>query len=321
MGTILITGGHAGLGLEVATRLAERKQNLVLAGRDLATVERAAADLRTRFGRRVATVRLDLSSLASVGAAAADIQRLIAEGQIEPLDALLCNAGAQFRGPISYSKEGYEETFAINHLGHFLLVNLLLASLTGNARVVLTASGTHDPETMDGKLVGKALEPDAFFLANEGKQGRKPSSGGVRYATSKLCNILFAYELNRRFAKRGSRITAIAFDPGFIPETGLSRTAPAFAGRLLRTKFIKWLFRKLGVTMGSLSFSGDALARLAVDPHYANAGGQYLQPEDGSLVTARSSKVSYDEQKAFKLWKDSEKLVKLQSQEMLEVLW
>ena len=99
---------------------------------------------------------LDLSSLASVRAAATEIQRLIAEGQLERLDALLCNAGAQFRGPISYSKEGYEETFAINHLGHFLLVNLLLESLVGNARVVLTASGTHDPETMDGKLVESA---------------------------------------------------------------------------------------------------------------------------------------------------------------------
>ena len=320
MGTILITGGHAGLGLEAVTRLAERKENLVLAGRDLATVEKAAAGLRARFGIRVATVQLDLSSLASVRGAAAEIRRLIVEGQLERLDALLCNAGAQFRGPISYSKDGYEETFAINHLGHFLLMNLLLDSLTRNGRVVLTASGTHDPETMDGKLVGKALEPDAFALADQGKEGRKPSSGGVRYSTSKLCNVLLAYELNRRLFKRGSPIASIAYDPGFIPETNLSRTAPAFAGRLLRTKFIKRLFRKLGVTMGSLSFSGDALARLAVDPQYESAHGQYLQSDDGSLVTAQSSKVSYDEQRAFKLWRDSEKLVQLQPQEMPEVL-
>jgi NAD(P)-dependent dehydrogenase (short-subunit alcohol dehydrogenase family) len=320
MGVALITGGHAGLGYEAATRLAERKQNLVLAGRDLRTVEKAAADLRTRFGIQVATVQLDLSSLASVRAAAAAVQRLIAEGRIEPLDALICNAGTQFVGPISYSEDGYEETFAINHLGHFLLLNLLLDSLTGNARVVCTASGTHDPETMDGKLVGKAIEPDAFALANEGKQGRKPSSGGVRYATSKLCNVLFAYELNRRLAKRDGTIVSIAFDPGFTPETGLSRTAPAFARRLLRTKFIKWLFQRLGVTMGSLTFSGEALARLAVDPQYASATGQYFQSEDGSLVAARSSKVSYDEERALKLWTDSETLVKLQPHEMPEVL-
>ena len=94
---------------------------------------------------------------------------------------------------------------------------------------MFTASGTHDLETMDGKMVGKAMEPDAFALANEGKQGRRPSSGGVRYATSKLCMFLLCYELNRRLAKRGSRLASIAFDPGLISETGLSRTAPAFA--------------------------------------------------------------------------------------------
>ena len=128
MGTALITGGNAGLGLETAQRLAAKKQNLILAGRDQSTVERAASDLRVRFGVQVTTVQLDLSSLASVRSAAQDVQRLMAEGQIQNLDALLCNAGAQFWGPISYSKDGFEETFAINHLGHFLLVNLLLTA-------------------------------------------------------------------------------------------------------------------------------------------------------------------------------------------------
>jgi NAD(P)-dependent dehydrogenase (short-subunit alcohol dehydrogenase family) len=320
MGTTLITGGHAGLGFEAATRLAEKKQNLVLAGRNLATVEAAAAGIRSRFGVHVTAVTLDLSSLDSVRAATVDIQRLIAAGQLERLDAMLCNAGIQFQGPISYSKDGYEETFATNHLGHFLLVNLLANSLTGDARVVMTASGTHDPETMDGKLVGRAIEPDAYLLANEGKDGRKPSSGGVRYTTSKLCNILFAYELNRRFAKHGSRMISIAFDPGYIPETGLARTAPALAVGLLRSKFGKWLFRTLGITMGSLSFSGDALARLAIDKEFAAAGGQYFQSKEGSLLCERSSEVSYDEQKALNLWKDSEALVKLRPEEMSEVL-
>jgi NAD(P)-dependent dehydrogenase (short-subunit alcohol dehydrogenase family) len=320
MGTTLITGGNAGLGLEAAKRLAAKKQNLVLAGRDRSGLEKAASDLRERLGVQVSTVQLDLSSLASVRSAAKDVQRLIAEGQIQHLDALVCNAGAQFRGPISYSKDGYEGTFAINYLGHFLLVNLLLDCLTEDGRVVFTASGTHDPETMDGKMVGKAIEPDAFALANEGKQGRKPSSGGVRYATSKLCTLMLCYELNRRLAKRASSLASIAYDPGLIPETGLSRTAPAFAARLLRTKLMKWLLQNLGVTMGSLTFSGDALARIAVDPDFAGATGQYLQSKNGSLITSRSSKASYDEEKAFRLWRDSATLVKLESNETAEVL-
>ena len=320
MATTLITGGNAGLGLDTARRLADKKHNLVLAGRDRTGVEKAASELREQFGIQVTTVHLDLSSLASVRSAAKEVQRLIAEGHIEHLDALLCNAGAQFRGPISYSKDGYEETFAINYLGHFLLVNLLLNCLLEDGRIVFTASGTHDPATMDGKMVGKALEPDAVALANEGKQGRKPSSGGVRYATSKLCTVLLCYELNRRLAKRGSRIVSIAFDPGLIPETGLGRTAPAFASRLLRTKLMKWLLQKLGVTMGSLEFSGDALARIAVDPDFSGTAGQYLQSKNGSLITSRSSKASYNEQKATKLWNDSATLVKLKPEEISEVL-
>ena len=316
MGTTLITGGHAGLGLEAARRLAENRQNLVLAGRDLARVEEAALALHTRFGVQVTSVQLNLASLDSVRSAALDVRRLVAEGQVQRLDALLCNAGAQFQGPISYSKEGYEETFATNHLGHFLLVNLLLDTLAEDGRIVITASGTHDPETMDGKMVGKAVEPDALALANDGKNGTKPISGGTRYATSKLCNILFAYELTRRLKRNHSHIESIAFDPGLIPETGLMRTAPASAARLMQKNVVKWLLRKLGVTMGSLSFSGDALARIAVDPQFANATGQYLQSNNGSLVKARSSEASYDEGKAAKLWKDSEALVHLQPGEM-----
>lgn len=320
MGTTLITGGNAGLGFETAKGLAAKKQNLVLAGRDQSAVDKAASEIRERLGVQVTTVELDLSALASVRSAATGVQRLISEGQIQRLDGLLCNVGAQFRGPISYSKDGYEETFAVNYLGHFLLVNLLLDCLTENGRIVFTASGTQDSETMDGKMVGKAIEPDASALATEGKQGRKPHSGGVRYATSKLCTLLFCYELNRRLAKRSSSVSSIAFDPGLIPETGLSRTAPAFAAQLLRTKLIKWLLQKLGVTMGSLAFSGDALARLAIDPAFTDARGQYLQSKNGLLLTSRSSNASYDEQKASKLWKDSAMLVKLQSSEISEVL-
>ena len=83
---------------------------------------------------QVTTVQLDLCSLASVRSATEDVHRLIAEGRIECLNALLCNAGAQFRGPISYSRDGYEETFAVNYLGHFLLINLLLNCVIEDGR-------------------------------------------------------------------------------------------------------------------------------------------------------------------------------------------
>ena len=312
MATVLITGGHTGLGWAAAEKLASgRHVDLVLAGRDLDKVEPAARQLREKYGIKVTPLLLNLASLESVRSAASKVRGLIAEGTLEPLAALVCNAGVQFRGPVSYSAEGYEETFATNHLGHFLLVQRLLDCVADGGRVVFTASGTHDPDTVDGKSIGTAVEPDAGALANEGKSGGKLISGGKRYATSKLCTILFSYELDRRLKTTGQSISAIAFDPGFIPETGIGRTAPAFAQWLSRTSFLKWFLKKIGVTMGSLPFSGAALASLAIDDRFAAASGKYIQSRNGTLSEARSSKMSYDQARAAKLWQDSEWLVGL----------
>ncbi len=316
MPTVLITGGHAGLGLEAARELASgTRLDLLLAGRDPGRVEIAAQQIRSQYGVNVGVLELDLSSLASVRAAAARVRAMLETGELDSLQAILSNAGAQFRGPVSYSADGYEETFAVNHLGHFLLVNLLLDLVSDGGRIVFTASGTHDPETMDGKMVGTAVEPDAYALALEGKNGDKPISGGKRYSTSKLATVLFAYELDRRLRRSHSSLASIAFDPGLIPETGLTRTAPGAVQWLARTSPMKWFMKRLGVTMGSLSFSGSALAKVVADPSFADGSGKYFQSRNGSLVEARSSKTSYDEQRAAKLWSDSERLVHLRAKE------
>lgn len=316
MPTVLITGGHTGLGFEAAKRMAANSRlNLLLAGRSLDKVERAAKQIRSAYGVEVTPIQLDLSSLASVRTAAESCRAMLKTGQVDSLQAIVCNAGGQFQGPISYGADGYEETFAGNYLGHFLLVDLLLDSLSDQGRIVFTASGTHDPETMDGKIVGRAVEPDAQALALDGKNGLKPISGGKRYSTSKLCTILYAYELDRKLRRSHSSITSIAFDPGLIPETGLSRTSPKPVQWLTTTSLMKGFLKVLGVTMGSLSFSGNALAKIAADPAFAGGSGKYFQSKNGRLIEARSSKVSYDEQRAAKLWSDSEQLVHLQASE------
>lgn len=309
MSTILITGGNSGLGLECVKHLASQGgMNLVLAGRDLDKTNALAKTLMQAHSIEVKTVRMDVSSLASVREGSEQIRQMIASGQIEKLDAIACNAGVQFLSSISYSADGYENTFATNFLGHFLMVNLLLEKVADNGRIVFTASGTHDPETMDGKMVGKAVEPDAVKLASEGKDGREPISGGIRYATSKLLVVLFAYELNRRLRQMNGSLESIAFDPGLMTETGLGRSAPKFAQALSNTRLIKWVLKRLGVTMGSASFSGAALAEILVSPKFKNSSGKYLQSKDGTLREARSSKASYDQVLAARLWKDAEQL-------------
>ena len=321
MPTVLITGGHAGIGLECARQLASGPRlDILLAGRSPERMEQVAAQLRSAHGVKVGILPLDVASLGSVRTAAARCRAMLDGGEIDSLQAILCNAGAQFRGPISYSVDGYEETFATNCLGHFLLVELLVDRVAEQGRIVFTASGTHDPETADGRMVGVAAEPDATALANDGKAndgkaGVKPLSGGVRYSTSKLCTILYAYELHRRLRGSGSSVASIAFDPGSVPETGLLRTMPRPVQRLARTRLMKSVMKRMGVTMGSVGFSGAALARVAADPAFAGASGQYLQSNDGKLIETRSSKTSYDEERAYRLWNDSRLLVHLRPEE------
>ena len=315
MPTALITGGHGGIGYEAAKQLAKGPRfDLVLAGRDLNRVEPAAERLRAQHGVKVTTLQMDTSSLASVRDAAARCRAMMDRGEVDTLQAILCNAGARVEA-LGYTPDGYERTFATNHLGHFLLIELLIDRVAGDGRVVITASGTHDPETMDGKLVGKSVEPDALALANDGKDGRKPTPAGKRYSTSKLCNILHAYELDRRLRRSGSSIASIAFDPGSTPGTGFLRDMPKPVQWLSKTAFFKWLQERLGVTVGDVEFSGSSLGRLAADPAFAEGSGKYFQSNGGRLIEARSSETSYDEERATRIWDDSKLLVHLSPSE------
>lgn len=307
MSAVLITGGHGGLGFACCKYLAQHSgREIILAGRSMAKMEEAAQELR-RDGATVTLLELDTSSLASVRAAAARCRTMIKNKEVTSLDAILCNAGGRF-GKLSYSVDGYEITFATNCLGHFLLVTLLIDLVNNNGRVIFTASGTHDPDTMDGKMVGAVVEPDAFALAHDGKHGKKPTPAGKRYSTSKLCNVLEGYELARRLKASGSSIVSIVFDPGSTPGTGFLREMPKPVRWLSTTKFFESLARRLGVTIGSLDFSGACLAKLAIDPQFEGGSGKYYQSSDGKLIEQRSSTLSYDETRARKLWDDMAKL-------------
>lgn len=319
MSTVLMTGGHAGLGLVGAKTLASRYGcSLILAGRSPERLEQGAKELRAETGARVEVLAMDLNSLASVRAGASRCKELLRSGGLRDaeLQSIICNAGVQSRGPITYSADGYEETFASNCLGHFLMVSLLLDSVAPTGRVIWTASGTHDPARMDGKAVGAAAEPDANALAQQGRDG-KPISAGRRYATSKLCTILYSYELDRRLRSSASSKVSIAYDPGFIPEIGMGKQAPA----IFRSAPIKFLLRKFGMTMGQMPLSGEALAMLAAAPEFAEQSGKYFHSNNGLLREARSSTASYDERKAFKLWNDSEELVQLNAAAVQQVAY
>lgn len=315
MATYFITGGHSGLGLECSKLLASSYHpDLVLAGRDITKMEPIAKELRD-YGAKVCLIAMDTSSLASVRAGAAKLMDMLDNGEIDPLQGIICNAGVRLSGALTYTSDGYETTFATNYLGHFLLTELLIDRVAANGRVVFTTSGTHDPDTADGKMMGIAADKNAFQLAKAGKEGNEPVSLGKLYATSKLDMILHIYELDRRLRASGSSVAAIAYDPGATPGTGFLRAMPKMVQWLADTALMHWIMKRSGVTIGAIDFSGKSLARIAADPAYGNGSGKYFQSNDGKLIERRSSKLSYDQERALKLWDESKTLVHLKQEE------
>ena len=298
MSTVLITGGSSGLGRCTAAELAaDPDLHVVIAGRDTQRTHAAAAAIGAE------PQLLDLGSLDDVRSFAEGFRA----GERPPLRVLICNAGVQHVSasePV-LSRDGFEETFAVNHLGHFLLVALLLDRLTPPARVVVVSSGTHDPAKRTGVPSPRYTTAAELARADSGwAAGDSPATAGRRrYSTSKLCNLLFTYEAQRRWGARG--ITFNAFDPGLMPGTGLARDYPGYQ-RLL------WRFVMPALTLGSASIntprqSGRALARLVTDPALEAIGGRYgLGTKEVS-----SSSDSHDPDKAADLWQTSLELAGL----------
>jgi len=317
MPTILITGGHSGLGAYTSKSIASTyNYDLILAGRSLERMQKFAEELRSSHNIDVHLIKMDTSSLTSVRAGVDECRKMVNDGKIDFLQGIICNAGVRLNGKISYTNDGYEETYATNYLGHVLLVELMIDKVAKNGRIVLTTSGTHDPDTADGKMMGIAAGYSAIDLANMGKNGAKPISLGKMYATSKLDMIQYVYELDRRLKRSGIPIASLAYDPGATSGTGFLRNMPQPIQWLAETSFMKWVMKRNGVTMGDVVISGKYLAKVAVDTAFENSSGKYFQSNDGNLVERRSSNISYNEERARKLWEDTKTLINLKPGEL-----
>jgi NAD(P)-dependent dehydrogenase (short-subunit alcohol dehydrogenase family) len=288
-GMTIITGATGSLGLECARALAARAPDarLLFAVRDPARGEAAIAELGLQD--RAGADALDLASLASVTA-------FVARHRAESIDAIVCNAGMQLAGDEPrLSVDGIELTFAVNHLGHFALVDGLLGALAPGARIMVVASDTHDPRKFTGMPHPAYTTCERLAHPAQGET----VSGRRRYTTSKLCNVLYAYELARRLAGDERRITVNAFNPGLMPGTGLARDASAFQ-QLVWDRFLPRLTFLPFVRTPQQS--GADLARLTAEE---TATGAYF---DGPRAI-RSSRQSYDEETARELWSGSEQLL------------
>jgi light-dependent protochlorophyllide reductase len=312
--TALVTGGNSGIGLECARALARAGWHVIIASRNRDVSAAAVRSIAAESGADAASeLGLDLGSCESVRRFTADLA-----ARDVRLNALVCNAGLQvMHGPVC-SSEGYEVTFAVNHLGHFLLTNLLLTRLLASApaRIVIVASGVHDPKLRTG--MPKANVGDLDTLAATGGPARDTFEGRLAYVNSKLCNLWFAYELVRRLAAAGltnggvAAVTVNGFDPGLVPGSGLARDyAPTL--RFVWNRVLPGVARALSPVIAGINpapKAGAALARLVLDPALASTTGRYF-PSHTRWRDAPSSDASYDVERARALWDASVRMTRL----------
>jgi NAD(P)-dependent dehydrogenase (short-subunit alcohol dehydrogenase family) len=283
----VVTGANSGLGLETARVLAAHGATVVLAGRDPSRTAAAAADIaRQQPDALVQTAELDLASLESIRAAAADLA-----ARFPRLDLLINNAGVMFT-PYRLTKDGYELQFGTNHLGHFALTGLLMNSLLAahGSRVVTLSSNGH--------RAGRMNFADLQWTRHYNRYSA--------YSRSKLSNLLFTYELQRRLAAAKAHTIALAAHPG-TARTELTRHMSALSNAAMSSRFASlnsWWVQD--AKMGALP-----TLRAATDP--AAIGGTYYGPDGfmqltGYPVVVTSSTRSHSTQDQRRLWVESEQL-------------
>ena len=221
----------------------------------------------------------------------------------------MCNAEAQTVSGVTLTTDGFESTFGVNHLGHFLLANLVAPLLVRPARVVFVSSGTHDPADRLSRAFGmnpprlRAARQMAFPDEDPGPFPPTPQGRGFEaYSTSKLCNLLTATELARRFATADDAVTSNSFDPGLMPGTGLARDS----SRLQRFAW-QYVLPVLTVLPGvrSAAASGRHLARLIDDPTLDRVSGRYFAGGRDKQPSAEARDLTA----ASTLWRASAELV------------
>jgi NAD(P)-dependent dehydrogenase (short-subunit alcohol dehydrogenase family) len=281
--TAVVTGANSGIGWHTAAELARHGADVTLAVRSLDKGEAAAAQMREGSAGTVRVARLDLGSLASV--------QEFAEAWDGPLGLLVNNAGLMSPPRYRETADGHELQFGTNHLGHFALTGRLLPALLAApaSRVVTVSSIAHHQgraDVVEGNPAGRY-------------------SPAPTYGNSKLANLLFAFELQRRASLAGVSLTSTAAHPG-VASTGLV-TSEQGLGSIPGVKQLAPLFLKLVFQSPRAGAEPTLYAATAAEPG-SYTGPQSLRESRGKPGPARTSPLARDEALAGKLWSVSEDL-------------
>ncbi|MGW6007609.1 SDR family NAD(P)-dependent oxidoreductase [Streptomyces sp. NPDC055210] len=297
--TIVMTGASRGIGRIAAEHILRRSPGVHLLVVARGSSGAGLAEELSAGGHTVSHVPADLGSLSSVRSAAAEIRERLERGELPPLRGFVGNAGMQYTNALTEGPDGFESTFAINVLANHLFVRLLQDRFVAPARIVITASDTHfgDLRHNMGMVPGPVWQsPDV--LARPGAFPRPDTAAGGRtaYSTSKLAAIHLVHEYARRLP---AGIDAVAFNPGFVPGTGLLRNAGPVSRFAMR--------RVLPV----MTLTPFATRPAAAGRHLADVVLGVTEAPSGSYVdrtgTARSSEESYDPRREAELWDSAER--------------
>jgi protochlorophyllide reductase len=311
--TVIITGASSGVGLYGAKALADRGWYVVMACRDLAKAESAAKSLGMAPDS-YKLMKIDLGDLDSVRQFATTYRSMNL-----PLTALVCNAAVylpQLKEPM-YSPQGYEISVATNHLGHFLLANLMMENLKQSTapdrRLVILGTVTANSKELGGKIpipapadLGDLSGLEAGFKAPINMISGKAFKPGKAYKDSKLCNMITTQELHKRFKDTGIAFTSLY--PGCVADTPLFRNAPeAFQ------KIFPWFQKNITKGYVSQELAGERVADVVADPRFKQSGvhwswGNRQKEGRESFSQELSDKVT-DAATAKRMWEASAKLV------------
>jgi NAD(P)-dependent dehydrogenase (short-subunit alcohol dehydrogenase family) len=283
---IIVTGGNSGIGFEAAKEFARKGAHVILACRNMQKAGEARDEILAEIpGASVESMHLDLADLASVRQFAADFK-----AGHDRLDILVNNAGIMMV-PYSRTEDGFESQFGVNHLAHFALTGLLLDTLlaTPGARVVTISSNAHQRGEMD--------------FDDLGFQNGLTYDRSAAYNRSKLANLLFTEELQRRFSESGADVIAVAAHPG-VSSTHL-------ADHLIPAPVADFAAPLAGKIFQSAAMGALPTLRAAVDP-FARGGDYYGPYGFGSFrgypVKVTPSTAAQDADDARRLWDISEDL-------------
>jgi NAD(P)-dependent dehydrogenase (short-subunit alcohol dehydrogenase family) len=281
-----MTGGTAGFGAVAAKKISEEPGTQLILG------------ARNAKDASIDALPLELARLSNVRSFA---QALTKKLDGTKIDVLILNAGAQFGNTKHRTEDGFESTFAINHLAHYLLLKLLATSLAKNATVVITTSDVHDPRL--NPLGPRELDPET--LAHPNGNGNGFIAGFRAYSSSKLCDLLMArgFEVSADAQTNGMRV--IAYNPGLTPDTSLYRAWPWWAKLMMASaSFVRPL-----AGINTIEQAGNAIADLSLGTIVPPAGRMYSSLVKGRLTWPDPSELAQSDTAMKELWAQSARMV------------